>query len=195
MRKANKVIFHIFLLMFIPFFILPARSVFSAEFTIHENLTDYQIRQITSKLEFELMPNERLYVEFFHGFMQATRVLKVHIENVESEMRFRSRFQDHSLDGINISDLEIFQFEGRRPRDFSAVLLFSDESESLKATFSIVGHIPKLQEVYDFLVEPYELLNDPAIRIVLIIQFTLITFLVGQVPIWMIRRLSSKAKN
>jgi len=190
MRKVNKIIFHISLLMFIPFFILPTRSVFSGEFTIHENLSEYQIRQITSKLEFELMPNESLYVEFFHGFMQATRVLKVHIENVESEMSFRSRFQAHS-----ISDLGIFQFEGKRPRDFSAVLIFSDESERLKATFRIVGHVPKLQEIYDFLVEPYQLLNDPAIKIVLIIQFTLIIFLVGQIPIWTIRRLFSKAKN
>ena len=183
MKKANKVAFRIFLMMLIPLYIFTMSSAFYAPFTKHENLADYQIKQITSKLEFELLPHESLYVVFFPGMMQASKALFVHIENIESETSFRSRLQ---------SDLEIFQFEGRPPKDFRYELLFCDEGENLKATFEIVGHIPELSTIYDFFHKPRHLLDSLAMRIVLVIQFALIIFLVGNK---IIRPLYSKTQN
>jgi hypothetical protein len=198
LKKTEKIAVVIAILMIGPLFFgfIGSFLLSDLEPAFKDNLSESQIKEISSSLKLELKGDEHIYIEYRPTVLQATVFLKVYIENIESEESFLSRFKGTTRRGSNFVsygdlngsvsvskyDIEIFELE-RRPKDYMCGLLFfyNWESESTTALFSISGYIPELRDIYSYFGYSYNikpLLRNRMFMIPLCIEFVLITFLI-----------------
>jgi hypothetical protein len=194
MKKTNnKIVSLLAVFMIIPILFGYLMSDWFIRPTTKRNLSNEQIREISEKLKFELLPDETVYVKYFPGFLQGTIFLHVFVENIKSENDFLSRFGGNykaianpgyyemtcaKLDGAYEAD--IFELK-TQPKDYSCELLFYTESGKANAVFLIVGYIPELLDIYLFSNNPYQrYYSNPYFIVPLIIELALIICLVTQ---------------
>ena len=190
MKKANRVMSVLALLMIVPIVFGAINSAWfvSTEPIIKKDLSDSQIKEICSRLKFEPLPEEIIYIAYSPSAMQATESLSVYVENIKSEADFFSRFKGVAKAGsANIGytgkyDIEIFKL-ARTPKDCMCGLSFFDEGESLSAIFAISGYVPELEKIYSCFfyyqnIQPF--LKNWTFMVPLAIELILILFLVGQ---------------
>jgi len=201
MKTINIAAIAISVLMLIPLGFGLISSIINIVPTVNTELTDKQMREICSRLKFEIKPDENVYVEYWPTVLQATTRLEVNIENVTSEADFLTRFHGlakemepyQSYDRetyYSAYNVEIFQLD-RIPKDYWCGLYFADEDGSVRAKFYISGFVPDLKNIYSFSHKPFRpLLNNLMFIIPLIIEAALIIFFVVQASIFLHKRKS-----
>jgi len=205
MNKKEKIIAIIALLMIAPLSFGFANTVWVIDSTpiVKADLSDSQVREISSILKFKPVNHERVYIKYCPGALQAAPSLYVFIENIITEEDFLSRFSgvieeasnyiDYGyLNGsipLSNYDIEVFQLE-RIPKDYMCGLSFFDKGESLTAMFTLSGSIPELKPIYRYFfyydsIKP--LLHNWIFIIPFSIELILVIFLVGSICIRFIR--------
>ena len=200
MKKLNKIITIISVLMIFPLFFWYFNSVWFISPIKKNNLSKKQIDEICDKLKFDLDQNETLSIEYFPGVMQATTFLTVNINNIKSEDNFLSHFKGNIKNKVDISNLSedksiiskydvgIFVLD-HIPKDYSCSLSIIEKDKNLTAKIHISGYISQLENIYKVLNDPLQPLFDNFYFMTFaIVEIFLIIYLIFQGVFSIIRR-------
>lgn len=148
--------------------------------------SEAQINEICEQLQFDLAPGETLTTRFWPGILQAEPWLGVYIHGIESEAAFLSRFRGKIVDDDSI---ELFIFDGIKPEGYGSQLGFSEIEGVKTAQFYIMGYVPQLSNIYEFVYNPYQaFLSYRPFMTCLVLEITIVLLLIVQIVIIVIRQ-------